>query len=95
MSQLAVYANSFLATLNTRLVLKGRGTDNAHETVPTFLMVDTTTIPPLPPPTSRDIFESAGKVRLFPYLSSAIAFAAGVLIYDRISLVGIVGGVLA
>lgn len=63
----SVYANSFLATLNTRLVLKGRGTDNAHETVPTFLMVDTTTIPPLPRRTSNDIFEATGKVRVFPY----------------------------
>lgn len=59
-----VYANSFLATLNTRLVLRGRGTDNAHETVPTFLMVDTGTIPPLPESTSPDdIFGAAGKVR--------------------------------
>lgn len=57
-----LYANSFLATLNTRLVLKGRGTDNAHETVPTFLMVDTNTIPPLPRRTSNDPFEAAGKL---------------------------------
>ena len=35
----AVYANSFLAALNTRRVSRGRGTDNEHTTVPTFLMV--------------------------------------------------------
>jgi len=34
-----LYANSFLATLNTRRVLRGRGTDGEHETMPTFLMV--------------------------------------------------------
>lgn len=56
-----LYANSFLATLNTRLVLKGRGTDNAHETVPTFLMVDTNSIH-LPRRTPNDVFEAAGKV---------------------------------
>lgn len=63
-----VYANSLLATFNTRLILKGRGTDNAHETVPTFLMVDPNTVPPLPQPTSADIFGVAGKVRIFPIL---------------------------
>jgi len=57
-----LYANSLLATLNTRLILKGRGTDNAHETVPTFLMVDPNTISPLPQPTSADVFEAAGKL---------------------------------
>jgi len=60
-----VYANSFLATLNTRLVLKGRGTDNAHETVPTFLMVDTHTIPPLPRRSSDEIYSPGGKVRIW------------------------------
>lgn len=59
---IAVYANSFLATLNTRLVLKGRGTDNAHETVPTFLMVDTRTIPPLPRQESDEVYSPCGKV---------------------------------
>ncbi|KIP06228.1 hypothetical protein PHLGIDRAFT_19513 [Phlebiopsis gigantea 11061_1 CR5-6] len=34
-----LYANSFLATLNTRRVLRGRGTDAETNTVPTFLMV--------------------------------------------------------
>ncbi|KAI0927054.1 hypothetical protein AcV5_007693 [Taiwanofungus camphoratus] len=34
-----LYANSFLATLNTRKVLRGRGTDGEHSTMPTFLMV--------------------------------------------------------
>ncbi|KAL6302840.1 hypothetical protein BKA93DRAFT_791243 [Sparassis latifolia] len=34
-----LYANSFLATLNTRKVLRGRGTDGEHVTMPTFLMV--------------------------------------------------------
>ncbi|PCH40184.1 hypothetical protein WOLCODRAFT_136713 [Wolfiporia cocos MD-104 SS10] len=34
-----LYANSFLATLNTRRVLRGRGTDAEHTTMPTFLMV--------------------------------------------------------
>ncbi|KAH8104756.1 hypothetical protein BXZ70DRAFT_1005263 [Cristinia sonorae] len=34
-----LYANSFLATLNTRRVLRGRGTDNEATTMPTFLMV--------------------------------------------------------
>jgi len=57
-----LYANSLLATFNTRLVLKGRGTDNAHETVATFLMVDPNTIPPMPQPTSVDIFGAAGKL---------------------------------
>lgn len=59
-----LYANSFLATLNTRLVLKGRGTDNAHETVPTFLMVNTNTIPPPLPPTARYVFTEASKLEL-------------------------------
>ena len=35
----AVYVNSFLATLNTRRVLRGRGTDAETNTMPTFLMV--------------------------------------------------------
>ncbi|KAH9942885.1 hypothetical protein B0H21DRAFT_506286 [Amylocystis lapponica] len=35
-----LYANSFLATLNTRKSLRGRGTDGEHVTMPTFLMVD-------------------------------------------------------
>ncbi|KZT11962.1 uncharacterized protein LAESUDRAFT_160431 [Laetiporus sulphureus 93-53] len=34
-----LYANSFLATLNTRRVLRGRGTDGEDVTMPTFLMV--------------------------------------------------------
>lgn len=34
-----VYVNSFLATLNTRRVLRGRGTDAETNTMPTFLMV--------------------------------------------------------
>ncbi|KAI0769987.1 hypothetical protein C8Q74DRAFT_1369224 [Fomes fomentarius] len=34
-----VYANSFLAALNTRRVSRGRGTDADTTTVPTFLMV--------------------------------------------------------
>jgi len=34
-----LYGNSFLATLNTRRVLRGRGTDNEATTMPTFLMV--------------------------------------------------------
>ncbi|KAI0339015.1 hypothetical protein BDW22DRAFT_1362361 [Trametopsis cervina] len=34
-----LYANSFLATLNTRRVLRGRGTDAETNTMPTFLMV--------------------------------------------------------
>ncbi|KAL4251233.1 hypothetical protein ABKN59_006316 [Abortiporus biennis] len=34
-----LYVNSFLATLNTRRVLRGRGTDNEATTMPTFLMV--------------------------------------------------------
>jgi hypothetical protein len=56
-----LYANSFLATLNTRLVLKGRGTDNAHETVPTFLMLDTRTVPGIPRRTSDEIYSPGGK----------------------------------
>jgi hypothetical protein len=35
----SVYANSFLATLNTRRVSRGRGTDAETATMPTFLMV--------------------------------------------------------
>ena len=35
----SVYANSFLATLDTRRVLRGRGTDAETATMPTFLMV--------------------------------------------------------
>ncbi|CCM01171.1 uncharacterized protein FIBRA_03219 [Fibroporia radiculosa] len=38
-----LYANSFLATLNTRTVLRGRGTDGDHATMPTFLMVEKVT----------------------------------------------------
>ncbi|KAI0657330.1 hypothetical protein C8Q70DRAFT_919562 [Cubamyces menziesii] len=34
-----VYANSFLAALNTRRVSRGRGTDAETNTMPTFLMV--------------------------------------------------------
>ncbi|CAL1712651.1 unnamed protein product [Somion occarium] len=34
-----LYVNSFLATLNTRRILRGRGTDNEVTTMPTFLMV--------------------------------------------------------
>ncbi|KAI0087891.1 hypothetical protein BDY19DRAFT_953691 [Irpex rosettiformis] len=34
-----LYANSFLATLNTRRVTRGRGTDAETGTMPTFLMV--------------------------------------------------------
>ena len=34
-----MYVNSFLATLNTRRVLRGRGTDAETNTMPTFLMV--------------------------------------------------------
>ncbi|OCH91896.1 hypothetical protein OBBRIDRAFT_727911 [Obba rivulosa] len=34
-----LYANSFLATLNTRKIVRGRGTDGEHTTMPTFLMV--------------------------------------------------------
>ncbi|PSR70460.1 hypothetical protein PHLCEN_2v13611 [Hermanssonia centrifuga] len=34
-----LYVNSFLATLNTRRVLRGRGTDAETNTMPTFLMV--------------------------------------------------------
>ena len=75
-----VYANSLLATLNTRLILKGRGTDDAHETVPTFLMVGPNTIPPLPQPTSADIFGAAGKVRIIPVLRSATLLETSVLI---------------
>ena len=55
-----VYANSFLATLNTRRVLRGRGTDAETNTMPTFLMVGKLTRPNLnhfadhvyPPPMS-------------------------------------------
>ncbi|KAF9648175.1 hypothetical protein BDM02DRAFT_3096964 [Thelephora ganbajun] len=65
-----LYANSFLATLNTRLVLKGRGTDNGHETVPTFLMVETHTIPPLPHHASDDVYSAGGKVRISSLLRS-------------------------
>lgn len=35
----SVYVNSFLATLNTRRVTRGRGTDAETATMPTFLMV--------------------------------------------------------
>ncbi|KZT73876.1 hypothetical protein DAEQUDRAFT_761828 [Daedalea quercina L-15889] len=38
-----LYANSFLATLNTRRVVRGRGTDAENTTMPTFLMVDKAT----------------------------------------------------
>lgn len=34
-----VYVNSFFATLNTRRVTRGRGTDAETATMPTFLMV--------------------------------------------------------
>lgn len=34
-----MYVNSFLATLNTRRVTRGRGTDAETNTMPTFLMV--------------------------------------------------------
>lgn len=39
---LAVYANSCLATLNTRKFIRGRGTDNNHNTGPSFAMVNRT-----------------------------------------------------
>lgn len=55
-----LYVNSFLATLNTRRVLRGRGTDNEATTMPTFLMVGKMTkhdpdadIEMLPSPSSR------------------------------------------
>lgn len=80
-----MYANSLLATLNTRIILKGRGTDNAHETVPTFLMVDPNTIPPLPQPTSADIFEAAGKVRIISVLQSSALLVLSMLICTHIS----------
>ncbi|KAI0675990.1 hypothetical protein C8Q78DRAFT_988436 [Trametes maxima] len=38
-----VYANSFFAALNTRRSVRGRGTENEHTTVPTFLMIGQTT----------------------------------------------------
>ncbi|EMD40024.1 hypothetical protein CERSUDRAFT_81328 [Gelatoporia subvermispora B] len=34
-----LYAISFFATLNTRKIVRGRGTDGEHATMPTFLMV--------------------------------------------------------
>jgi len=40
-----LYVNSFLATLNTRKVVRGRGTDNEETTMPTFLMVGKLTKP--------------------------------------------------
>ena len=39
---LTVYANSCLATLNTRKFIRGRGTDNNHNTGPSFAMVNRT-----------------------------------------------------
>jgi len=38
-----LYANSLMATLNTRTISKGRGTDRALETVPTFVMMGNNT----------------------------------------------------
>jgi len=38
-----LYANSLMATLNTRTILKGRGTDRELETVPTFVMMGNNT----------------------------------------------------
>ncbi|OBZ73986.1 hypothetical protein A0H81_05980 [Grifola frondosa] len=38
-----LYANSFMATLNTRKSVRGRGTDGEHTTMPTFLMVEQVT----------------------------------------------------
>lgn len=81
-----MYANSFLATLNTRLVLKGRGTDDAHETVPTFLMVDTHTIPPPPRHASDELYSPGGKVRIWPhFLSPSIVIVTGLLTYIHFS----------
>ena len=74
-----MYANSFLATLNTRLVLKGRGTDNAHETVPTFLMVNAT-MPPVPRRPSEELYNRSGKVgMLLSLLLPSTLIVAGLL----------------
>lgn len=44
-----LYANSLMATLNTRHIMKGRGTDRELETVPTFLMMgNNTELPRVP-----------------------------------------------
>lgn len=69
-----MYANSLLATLNTRQVLKGRGTDNAHQTIPTFIMYP-------PDCTSNDPFAAGGKVRIimiFHVLGSSALLVVGV-----------------
>lgn len=84
-----LYANSFLATLNTRLVLKGRGTDNAHETVPTFLMVDTATIPPLPRLESRGLFDSPLSPSKLESSSEESPYSPNHSVYSRPLQVGI------
>lgn len=44
-----LYANSLMATLNTRTIMRGRGTDRDIETVPTFVMMgNNTELPRLP-----------------------------------------------
>jgi hypothetical protein len=43
-----LYANSCLATLNTRRFVHGRGTDREGATIPTFVMVDNTVHRPRP-----------------------------------------------
>lgn len=51
-----------LATLNTRQVLRGRGTDNAHQTIPTFVMMPTITNQREQLSHDEDSFAAQGKV---------------------------------
>jgi hypothetical protein len=48
-----LFANSCVATLNTRRFIHGRGTDHEEATIPTFLMV-ANTLPPPPERTKRN-----------------------------------------
>lgn len=54
-----VYANSLLVDLNARPVVEGRGTDDAHETIPTFVMQVPGSIP-------EGASRAVGKVRVSP-----------------------------
>jgi hypothetical protein len=73
-----VYANSLLATLNTRLVVEGRGVDNVHETLPTFIMQVPGSIP-------DNLSGVTEKVRIFPVLWSGVLLTIGVLVSILIS----------
>jgi len=50
-----LYANSCLATLNTRRFVQGRGTDREEVTIPTFVMVNNTVNRQRPQYSPRDL----------------------------------------